>query len=275
MTCFERLVEEGRRALAAGNYERATERFADGLALWRGPALGDFAYEPFAGPEIERLDEQRLAALEERIEAELALGHHSSLIGELESLSGQTSAARARPTPSSMLALYRSRASGRGAPGLPGDRRQHLLDELGINPSPTLQQLEQAILRQDPSLELPARPVAREDGRPPVEPMSPKRRLPSTRPLATGSSGGRGRWASGRRRRRRDRALHGQFQPFPRRRRRERGRHPRSENRRHQRRRDSCTAPPDQVAAGDGSIWAVNPGTDRPSLGSTPPPAML
>src|SRR6266545_2768525 len=86
---FERLVEEGRRALDAGNYERASERFAEALALWRGPALGDLAYEPFAGPEIERLEEQRLAALEERIEAELALSRHASLVAELESLSNK------------------------------------------------------------------------------------------------------------------------------------------------------------------------------------------
>lgn len=174
---FERLLGEGRRALAAGNYERASERFTDALALWRGPALGDLAYEPFAGPEIERLEEQRLAALEERIEAELALGHHSSLIGELDSLSGKHPL-RERLHGQLMLALYRS---GRQAEALEAYRetRQHLLDGLGINPSPTLQQLEQAILRQDPTLELPARPVAREDGRPSVEPTSRKRRLPS------------------------------------------------------------------------------------------------
>jgi YVTN family beta-propeller protein len=178
VTCFERLLDEGRRALAASNHERASERFAEALALWRGPAFGDLAYEPFARPEIERLEEQRLAALEERIEAELALGHHPSLIGELESLSGKHPL-RERVHGQLILALYRS---GRQAEALEAYRetRQHLLDELGINPSPTLQQLEQAILRQDPTLELPARPVAREDGRPPVEPMSPKQRLPST-----------------------------------------------------------------------------------------------
>ena len=177
VTCFERLVEEGRRALAAGNYERASERFAEALALWRGPALGDLAYESFARPVIERLEEQRLAALEERIEAELALGHHPSLIGELESLSGKHPL-RERLHGQLMLALYRS---GRQAEALEAYRetRQHLLDELGINPSPTLQQLEQAILRQDLALELAPESFAREDGQPPVEPTSPKRRLPS------------------------------------------------------------------------------------------------
>ena len=177
VTCFERLLEEGRRALAAGNYERASERFAEALALWRGPALGDLAYEPFARPVIERLEEQRLAAREERIEAELALGHHPSLIGELESVS-RKHPLRERLHGQLMLALYRS---GRQAEALEAYRetRQHLLDELGINPSPTLQRLEQAILRQDLALELAPESFAREDGRPPVEPTSPERRLPS------------------------------------------------------------------------------------------------
>ncbi len=84
---FERLVEDGRRALAADEWERAAERLGEALALWRGPALGDLAYEPFARAEVERLEEQRLAALEERIEAELARGRHGALIGELEGVS--------------------------------------------------------------------------------------------------------------------------------------------------------------------------------------------
>jgi DNA-binding SARP family transcriptional activator len=176
LTCFERLFEEGRRAFAAGNYQRASERLAEALAFWRGPAPGDLAYEAFARPEVERLEEQRLAALEERIEAELALGHHSSLIGELESLSGKHPL-RERLHGQLMLALYRSGRQGEALEAY-RETRQHLLDGLGINPSPTLQQLEQAILRQDPALELPVRPVAREDGPPPVEP-SPRRRLPS------------------------------------------------------------------------------------------------
>src|SRR2546430_1875935 len=84
VTCFEQLLQDGRRALAAGNYERAAERLAEALALWHGAPLGDLAYEPFARLEIERLEEQRLAALEAKIEAELALGRHGALIGEVE-----------------------------------------------------------------------------------------------------------------------------------------------------------------------------------------------
>jgi len=78
---FEHLAESGRSALAAGNYDAAAIRLRQALSLWRGPALGELAYEPFARPEAERLEEQRLAALEERIEAELALGRHAALIG--------------------------------------------------------------------------------------------------------------------------------------------------------------------------------------------------
>jgi YVTN family beta-propeller protein len=176
LTCFERLLEEGRRALAAGNYGRASERLSEALALWRGPALADLAYEPFAAAEVERLEEQRLAALEERLEAELALGRHASLIGELEALSGKHPL-RERLHGQLMLALYRC---GRQAEALEVYRetRRHLLDEVGIDPSPALQRLEQAILRQDPALELPAQPSS-DDGRPPpVEPMAPSRGRP-------------------------------------------------------------------------------------------------
>jgi YVTN family beta-propeller protein len=174
---FERLVEDGRRALDAGNYERASGRLAEALALWRGPALGDLAYEPFAGREVERLEEQRLAALEERIEADLALGRDGVLVGELESLSGKHPL-RERLHGQLMLALYRS---GRQVEALETYKvlRQQLRDELGLDPSPALQRLEQAILRQDPTLELSTRPLASDEGQQPVEPTPPKRWLPS------------------------------------------------------------------------------------------------
>jgi len=174
---FERLVEDGRRALAADEWERAAERLGEALALWRGPALGDLAYEPFARAEVERLEEQRLAALEERIEAELARGRHGALIGELEAVS-RKHPLRERPHGQLMLALYRS---GRQAEALKTykELRQHLRDNLGLDPSPAMQRLEQAILRQDPALELSTRPLATEEGQQPVEPPSPKRRLPS------------------------------------------------------------------------------------------------
>jgi len=168
---FERFVEEGRRALAAANYGLARERLVDALALWRGPPLGDLAYEPFARREGERLEEQRIAALEDRYEAELALGLHAALVGELETLINENPL-RERLHGHLMLALYRS---GRQAEALDVYRelRGHLSDELGLEPSPPLQRLEQAILRQDPVLELAATKA-----RPgPAAPEAPTRRL--------------------------------------------------------------------------------------------------
>jgi YVTN family beta-propeller protein len=178
LTRFERLVDEGSRALAAGNFERASGHLTEALALWRGPALGDLAYESFARGEIERLEEQRLRAVEERIEAELALGRHASLVAELEALSNEHPL-RERLHGQLMLALYRS---GRQAEALETytDLRDHLRDELGIDPSPALQRLEQAILRQDHALEVPLSPPADQNGDgSAVEPASRKRRRPS------------------------------------------------------------------------------------------------
>lgn len=83
---FQRLVEEGSRALAAGAAAEAADRLRSGLSLWRGPPLADFTYEPFAEPAIRRLEELRLAALENRIDADFALGRHGDLAGELQSL---------------------------------------------------------------------------------------------------------------------------------------------------------------------------------------------
>jgi DNA-binding SARP family transcriptional activator/ABC-type transport system substrate-binding protein/DNA-binding beta-propeller fold protein YncE len=176
---FERLVAEGRSSLADADYERAAQRLAEGLALWRGPALSDLAYESFAGSEIERLEEERLAALEDRIEAELGLGRHSALIGELEALSGKHPL-RERFHAQLMLALYRSR---RQAEALAAYRetRRHLMDELGIEPSPDLQRLEKAILRQDPALEF----STKEARTPPAEqPPRPSQSPGRWRPVA-------------------------------------------------------------------------------------------
>jgi DNA-binding SARP family transcriptional activator len=124
----------------------------DALALWRGPALADFAYEEFAQAEAARLEELRLAALEQRVDADLALGRHAELVGELEQLVAQHPL-RERLRGQLMLALYRS---GRQAEALDVYQatRQSLVDELGIEPSPALQELEKAMLRQDPALDL-------------------------------------------------------------------------------------------------------------------------
>ena len=146
---FERLLDEAR----AESPEQAAVILREALALWRGPALADFAYEAFAHAEIVRLEELRLAALERRIEADLALGRHAELVGELEGLVVRHPL-RERFRGQHMLALYRS---GRQAEALGAYQaaRRALVDELGIDPSPALQERERAILRQDASLDLP------------------------------------------------------------------------------------------------------------------------
>jgi DNA-binding SARP family transcriptional activator len=104
---FEGLLTEGRRLLAIEDQEGAATVLREALVLWRGPAFADFTYEPFAQAEIARLEELRLVALEERIEADLAMGLHLDLIGELEALSADNPL-RERPRGQLMLALYRS-----------------------------------------------------------------------------------------------------------------------------------------------------------------------
>ena len=148
---FQALVEEARLEEPA----RAAPRLERALALWRGPPLADFAYEPFAQDEIRRLDDLRLGALEDRVEADLALGRHEAVIGELESLT-RAHPLRERLQGLLLLALYRC---GRQADALEAYRstRRRFVEELGVEPSPALRQLERAILEQDPSLEAPAR----------------------------------------------------------------------------------------------------------------------
>jgi DNA-binding SARP family transcriptional activator len=147
---FERLVDEGRSLLARGLAEDAAARLREALALWRGPALADFTYESFAQPAIARLEEIRLAALELRIAGDLDSGRHDELVAELEALVA-AHPLRERLRTQLMTALYRA---GRQAEALDvyQDARRALVDELGIEPSPALHDLERAILRQDPSL---------------------------------------------------------------------------------------------------------------------------
>jgi DNA-binding SARP family transcriptional activator len=146
---FERLVEEAQHELP----ELASRLLRDALGLWRGPALADLGHESFAQAEILRLEELRLLALERRIEADLALNRHAELVGELELLVREHPL-RERLRAQLMLALYRS---ARQAEALDVYRatRSLLVDELGIEPSPALQELEKAILRQDPELDPP------------------------------------------------------------------------------------------------------------------------
>jgi DNA-binding SARP family transcriptional activator len=130
---FERLVEEGRSLLARGLSADGSERLHEALSLWRGPPLADFAYESFAQAAIARLDEIRLAAVELRLDADLALGRHDELIGELEGLVAEHPH-RERLRKCLMTALYRS---GRQADALEAyqDARRALVDGLGIDPS--------------------------------------------------------------------------------------------------------------------------------------------
>src|SRR5512132_893666 len=152
---FEQLVAAGRR-LAEGGAPGAAARFAQALALWRGPPLADVAYQDFAQAEIARLEEARLAAQEDWIEAQLADGHHAQLVAQLEQLVA-ANPLRERLRAQLMLALYRS---GRQADALALYRQGRALlgEELGLDPAPALRQLEQAILTQDPALAAVTRP---------------------------------------------------------------------------------------------------------------------
>jgi DNA-binding SARP family transcriptional activator len=140
---FQRLHEEG--------------KLEEALALWRGPPLSDFAQKRFAQTEIARLEELRLACVEERIDQELAEGSHAELVGELEALVADHPL-REHLRAQLMLALYRSRRQAEALEAYQAARRA-LVDELGIEPSPELQELERRILRQDPTLDVGARPA--------------------------------------------------------------------------------------------------------------------
>ena len=152
---FQRLLEEGKPSEA--------------LSLWRGPPLADFAYERFADSERARLEDLRLACIEDRIEIDLAHGRDAALVGELETLVREHPL-RERLRAQHMLALYRS---GRQAEALEAyqDARRALVEELGIEPGRSLRELQQAILQQDPALDAE---VAAERS-PEVQPHAPAR----------------------------------------------------------------------------------------------------
>jgi DNA-binding SARP family transcriptional activator len=151
---FEQLVEE------AGSVgpELAAAKLREALGLWRGPPLADFVYEPFAQAPIGRLEELRLLATERRVDADLVMGRHAELVPELELLVSDHPL-REGLRVQLMIALYQS---GRQAEALEAYQaaRRTLVDELGIQPGPALQELERAILRQDPSLALAEGPQA-------------------------------------------------------------------------------------------------------------------
>jgi len=147
---FERMVGEGRQALREGNAALAESLLTRGLRLWRGPALADFAYEEFAQQEARRLEELRLSALEQRIEAQLVIGKNAELVAELQTLVSEHPL-RERFRAQLMLALYRCKRQAEALEAY-GDARRAFVEELGLEPGDELRALEQAILNQDPAL---------------------------------------------------------------------------------------------------------------------------
>jgi DNA-binding SARP family transcriptional activator len=147
---FEAWVAEGRSRLGAGDAAGASQTLQEALALWRGPPLADVALEPFAAPEIRRLEELRLGALEGRIDADLAIGRHRDVVGELQVLSAEHPE-RERLCAQLMLALYRA---GRPTDALDAYHRlsAHLAGALGLDPGPALQALQRAIVDRSPEL---------------------------------------------------------------------------------------------------------------------------
>jgi predicted ATPase/DNA-binding SARP family transcriptional activator len=169
---FERQVADGREALAAGHAEHAAAQLREALGLWRGAPLADLAATPFAPAEIARLEEQHLAAVEVRVDADLAVGRHAELVGELQQLTTQHPW-RERLHAQLMLALYRS---GRQADALEAYRhaRDVLVEQLGIEPGAELHDLQQAILAHDPEIAAPAaRAIPPSDGRSALLPAPP------------------------------------------------------------------------------------------------------
>jgi YVTN family beta-propeller protein len=147
---FEDLLTRGRAAAAAGEATMASDRLREALNVWRGPALADLSSDPFAAREAGRLEERRVLALEERIDADLELGRGPELVPELERLVVDQPF-RERPIGQLMQALYRT---GRQAEALAvyQEFRHRLSEELGLEPGTQLRELEQRILRQDPEL---------------------------------------------------------------------------------------------------------------------------
>ena len=149
---FNAGLDHGSHALYTGNAASAVRLLGDALKLWRGTPLAEVCFEDFAQPELRRLDEMRLVAQETRIEAELLLGRHGQLVGELEAMLARQPN-RERVASHLMLALYRS---GRQADalGVYERTRVHLATDLGLQPGPVLTGLQFQILHQNPSLNL-------------------------------------------------------------------------------------------------------------------------
>ena len=165
-TRFEQLAARGRAELAAGRIREAADAFTEALGLWRGPALADLRNEPFAQEPIRRLEELRITAVEDHLDARLALGRHREAVAELEALVAEHPF-RERLRSQLMLALYRSGRQAEALEAFAAGRRT-LVGELGIEPGAALRELHQRILEQDPSLAAPkAAPADRPRPRPP------------------------------------------------------------------------------------------------------------
>ena len=176
---FEELLQEARsldRVAAAAKLRTA-------LALWRGPALADFAYDDFARSEIDRLEELRESCIERRIDIELALGHHDDLVPELESLVHEYPL-RERLRHHLILALYRSGRQGDALQAYQ-DARTVLREQLGLDPGDDLQELQKAILAHDPKLAAPSRVELPTEPAPvePPPPAAPRRRRRRSAPI--------------------------------------------------------------------------------------------
>jgi ABC-type transport system substrate-binding protein len=150
---FDQRVAAGRQALEVGDPGRAAALLREAESLWRGRPLADLEFESFARFEVQRLEALRLAAVEDRVDAELALGRHGAVCSELERLVAEHPL-RERLRGQLMVALYRS---GRQADALETYRAGRLLlvEELAVEPGPQLKQLQMAVLEQDPALDLP------------------------------------------------------------------------------------------------------------------------
>ena len=177
---FERLVQEASGALGDGEARRALELLGEAFALWRGPPLADFAYEGFAQQEIARLEELHLAAVELRIEAELALGQHARLIGELETLVERPRTASGCAPSSCSRFIAPAARPRRFRPT--SAARKTLVDKVGVEPGEELRALERAVLAQDPALDRPAAAdVAAPEAEAPAAPTAARTAPPERR----------------------------------------------------------------------------------------------
>ena len=148
---FARLAAVGRQALASGDHAGAAVKLAEALALWRGPPLAEVADEPFARVEVARLEALRLRAVEDRLEADLALGRHGDVITELEALVAEHPL-RERFWGQLMLARYRDGRQGDALQAYQAVRAL-LVEQLGVEPGTELRRLHTAILAQDRGLD--------------------------------------------------------------------------------------------------------------------------